>query len=59
MASYTGYKATNLKTYELGKYRRVYKKDGRLYYRADNHWHGTFENYCEEIPEGDYRFKRI
>jgi hypothetical protein len=58
MASYNGYKKTNLKTYELGKYRRIYEKDGKLYYRSDSHWLGTDKNYCEEITENDMRFKR-
>ena len=51
MENYNGYKKTNLRTYTGGKYRRVYEKDGKLYYRAANCWHGTFRNYCEEDIE--------
>ena len=51
MAGYKGYKKTNLRTYIYGKYRRVYEKDGQLYFRADNHWHETYRNYCEEEIE--------
>lgn len=46
MGSYKGYKKTNLITYEFGKHKRVYKKDGRLFFRHNNNWLGTFENYC-------------
>lgn len=59
MSKYNGYKRTNLKTYELGKYHRVHEKDGKLYYRADNHWLATDRSYCEEITEYDYKFKRV
>ena len=48
MFSYEGYKKTNLRTYTNGRYRLVYEKDGKLYYRLGNCWHGTFRNYCEE-----------
>ena len=57
MEGYAGYKKTNLMTYENSKYRRVYEKDGRLFYRLGNFWHGTFREYCEEIHES--RFKRV
>lgn len=51
MEGYKGYKKTNLKTYEYGKTRVVYQKDGKLYFRFRNFWHGTFREYCFETQE--------
>jgi hypothetical protein len=48
MNVYKGYKKTNLRTYEWDKWRVVYEKDGRLFYRFNNVWRGTFKEYCEE-----------
>lgn len=53
MEGYKGYKKTNLKTYIHGKYRRVYEKNGKLYFRADNRWGETYRNYCEEEIEDE------
>ena len=47
-----GLKKTNMRTTDYGlrgKYstRIVYRADdGRLFYRDNNHWVGTFESYC-------------
>lgn len=46
MESYAGYKKTILTTCVNGNFRRVYVKDGKLYYRDKNFWHGTFIEYC-------------
>jgi len=51
-----GLKKTSLRTND-GLRRVVYRaKDGRLYYRQGNFWHGTFEEYCYDTAkhtEGD------
>lgn len=47
--TYAGYKKTKLTTYEYGKRRRVFKdKEGKLYYRVCNNWHGTCRELCQE-----------
>jgi hypothetical protein len=51
MEGYAGYKKTNMVTYINGHYRFVYEKDGKLFYRSDNHWMGTYKEYCEEKTE--------
>ena len=44
-------KRTDMKTYQYDRYRRVYQdEDGKLYYRMNNQWHGTFREYCDS-PE--------
>jgi hypothetical protein len=54
MESYKGYKKTNMITFEYGKHRRVYicTKDGqykgKLFYRFNGYWHGTYEEHCKE-----------
>lgn len=46
-AKENGLKKTEMKTFEYGKYRNVYKaNDGRLFYIVDRSFHGTYESKC-------------
>lgn len=55
MESYKGYKKTNLRTCTSKGMRIVYvctekgKYEGKLFYRMNGFWHGTFKEYCIEM----------